>query len=201
VNVLIHICCAHCFGKTLDGLRAEFGYQLAARGLWYNPNIHPLLEYRRRMKALKVYLERDPVPVDFVEKYGLIPFCENTYGHYQKPDRCARCYAIRLDTTAERAAALGMDAFTTTMITSVHQSHQMIRAAGEEAGRRHKISFLYRNLRHVEPDEKKLREIYRQSYCGCVFSEYDRYASTTKHLYRGEGELESEGDDVFTPAD
>ena len=201
MKVLIHVCCAHCFAKTLTGLRAELGDQLSARGFWYNPNIHPLLEYRRRLKALKVYLERDPVPVDFVEKYGLIPFCESVYGRYQKPDRCTQCYSMRLHTTAERAAALGMDAFTTTMITSSHQSHQLIRAIGDEAARKHNINFMYRNLRHVEADEKMLREVYKQQYCGCVFSEYERFASTTKHLYRGDGEPEAEGEDVFTPAD
>ncbi len=194
MKVLIHICCAHCFARTLSGLRTEFGPSLDARGLWYNPNIHPLLEYRRRLKALKVYLERDHVPVDLIEKYGLIPFCESVYGRYQKPERCAKCYQIRMNTTAERAAALGMDAFTTTMITSSHQSHQMIRAAGEEAGRDFKVQFLYRNLRQTQEDPVLMRQIYRQQYCGCVFSEYDRFSSTSTHIYKGDGTDEPGGD-------
>jgi hypothetical protein len=186
LKVYVHTCCAHCFAKTLAGLRAEFGDKLAVRGLWYNPNIHPLIEYRRRLKALRVYLERDPVDVDIVDEYGLTHFFEKIHGQYEVPARCRVCYAWRLSETALRASRWGADAFTTTMITSTHQDHELIRAVGEEVGKQHDVAFLYRDFRDVEVDPKQVKDLYHQQYCGCALSEYDRYKDTTKHLYKGD---------------
>lgn len=184
-DILIHICCAPCLGGPLEALREE-GFRPAGR--FCNPNIHPLLEFRKRVKALRVFLESDDLPVEIDDAYGLSLFLETV--RPLEPDRCARCYALRLGDAARRAAETGSPAFTTTMLASRHQDHDLVRRAGESAGEAHGVEFLYRDFR---PQAERSREIakrkrlYRQSYCGCVFSEAERYLPTTKELYRGPG--------------
>lgn len=186
MRILVHICCAVCWAKTLHGLKTLLPGEAEIEGLWYNPNIHPLLEYRRRLKALQVFMERDNTPVSIMDEYGLEPFCLAVHRHYQMPERCHRCYSLRMEQTAAYAAANGFYQFTTTMVTSTHQDHGMIRAAGEDAAGRHGLDFFYMDLRRIDVPESLTRGIYHQQYCGCVFSENDRYENTTKHLYRGD---------------
>lgn len=183
---LVHICCAICWAKTLVGLRETFGPDTECAGLWYNPNIHPLLEYRRRLKALRVFMERDPSPVTILDEYGLSVFCEEIHGKHQPPGRCERCYRLRLGRTARFAAEEGFHEFTSTLCTSRHQDHELIRTIGEAAARKHGVRFLYLDLRQAEAPESATRGLYHQHYCGCVFSEEERYRDTTKHLYRGD---------------
>jgi hypothetical protein len=183
--ILVHVCCAGCFAKTLAGLRAAFGPSQELRGLFANPNIHPLLEFRRRMKAVQVYTERDPVPVAYDAAYGLVPFCRAVHGQEAPPARCRLCYRMRLGRAAEHARATGSAAFTSTLVTSAHQDHALIRAEGERAAERAGVPFLYRDLREAEAPEGVLKGLYRQGYCGCVFSEAERYGPTATHLYRG----------------
>jgi hypothetical protein len=92
---------------------------------------------------------------------------------------------MRLRETAHRAAQWGADSYTTTMITSTHQDHDLIRKVGEAEGRACGVDFLYRDFRSVEPDARSVKDLYHQQYCGCVFSEYDRYKDTSKHVYKG----------------
>ncbi len=187
-GILIHACCAHCLAKTLAGLRGEFGTEADLRAFWYNPNIHPLLEYRRRLKAVRVLHERDPAPLEIVDEYGLMPFCQALAGEFDAPARCAVCYRLRLDRAAARARELGLAAFTSTLVTSTHQSHAPIREAGDAAAAAHDVAFLYRDLRAVKVEPKAAQGLYRQQYCGCVFSEADRFRDTSKHLYKGGGD-------------
>ncbi len=183
--ILIHICCADCFAKTLAGLRAEFGPDQAVRGLFANPNIHPLLEFRRRMKAVRVYTERDPVPVAYDATYGLRPFCHAVHGHEAPPERCRICYRLRFGAAAAYARRVDAAAFTSTLVTSTHQDHALIRAEAGRAAEHAGVPFLYRDLRTAEAPARLVKGLYRQSYCGCVFSEEERYARTRTHLYRG----------------
>lgn len=182
MSLLLHICCAHCLGKALSAWR-EAGEGLPARGFFYNPNIHPLLEFRRRIKALRIYLERDRLETEIVEEYGLARFCTLAHPEYAPPERCARCYRERLARTAARAAELGCAEFATTMAASPHQDHDLIRALGAEEGARHEVKFVYRDLRGSQMPERLSKGLYRQQYCGCVFSEEERYRDTTRHLY------------------
>ena len=94
-------------------------------------------------------------------------------------------YDLRLGATAAKAVELGCTSFTSTLITSKHQDHALIRAAGEAAAAEHGVEFMYRDLREAEADARLLTGLYRQQYCGCVFSEAERFGSTNKHLYRG----------------
>jgi predicted adenine nucleotide alpha hydrolase (AANH) superfamily ATPase len=186
MRVLIHACCAPCLIGPLDALRGE-GHEPAA--LFYNPNIHPFLEFRKRVKAMRVFMEADAIPVEIDETYGLDFYVREIYDPLPRV-RCARCYRARLVRTARLAAERGFDAFTTTLLGSPHQDHEALRRVGEEAAEAAKMPFLYRDFRSAHDEGHRVaraRHLYLQQYCGCCFSEYERYRDTTRELYRGPG--------------
>ena len=181
-KILIHTCCAHCLGKLLAGLKAEStAYEPVVH--WFNPNIHPLIEYRRRLKAVKMLAERAKLPLIADETYVLVEFCRAVHGHEAEPARCARCYALRLGRAAQTAREAGCRVFASTLVTSQHQNHALIRAAGEAAGAAAGVEFLYRDWRAAEADPELVKMLYHQQYCGCIFSEYDRFKDTSTHLW------------------
>ena len=183
MNLLLHICCACCLCAPLNELRKE-GFRVT--GLFYNPNIHPFLEFRRRLKALRVFQESDPIPVVYQEEYGIREYWKNV--NYEGDDRCADCYALRLKFTADYAKRNGFDTFTSTMLFSVYQNHEQLKMISENLSREHEINFVYRDYRHLaecSQDIARKKMIYRQGYCGCIFSEYERYKDTTRELYKG----------------
>ena len=181
-KILVHACCAHCLGKLLAALEtAPEGW--APVVFWWNPNIHPLIEFRRRLKAVKMLVERARLPLIADETYGLVDFCRAVHGHEAAPARCGRCYALRLDRAAQAAREAGCGVFTSTLVTSRHQDHALIRAAGEAAGAAAGVEFLYLDARAAEADPDLVKMLYHQQYCGCVFSEYDRFKDTSTHLW------------------
>jgi len=186
MRILLHICCAHCLEQTLAGLRNEFGDALDVVGYWFNPNIHPLLEYRRRLKAVRVLNEALQLPIHYEEAYGLESFL---YEIFQdgKANRCSRCYRYRLNATARKAADLDIDVFSSTLIVSQQQDHRSIRQEAAHASEAWAVEFLYRDLREIAATIPRRKGIYAQQYCGCIFSEETRYRDTGKDLYRGPG--------------
>lgn len=184
MKLLIHICCAPCLIGPLERLRAE---HMEVEGTFYNPNIHPFLEFRKRMKALRVFLESDDLLVEIDGTYGLEKFVTEVYAP-DRHKRCENCYALRLRHTARRARDRGFDAFTTTLLVSTRQDHELIREVGDQAAAEAGTEFLYRDFRPLNDrshEQAKRRRLYLQSYCGCCFSEYERFCSTTRELYRG----------------
>ena len=176
MGVLVHVCCAGCYIGVLRALREE---GVDGEGYFVNPNIHPFREFRKRMRALEVYLECDAAPTEFVRGYGLREFVEEIYRPV-RGERCAACYEARLRKTAVRALARGFEGFTTTLLVSPHQEHEVVRAVGERVGAEVGVGFLYRDFRGFfawGQAEAKRRHLYRQQYCGCCFSEYERYGS------------------------
>ena len=181
-KILVHACCAHCLGKLLTGLKSEpVAYDPVV--FWDNPNIHPLIEYRRRLKAVKMLVARAGLPLIADETYGLVELCRAVHGHEAAPERCACCYALRMGKAAKAAREAGCRVFTSTLVTSQHQDHGLIRAAGEAAAAAEGVEFFYRDWRAAEADWNLLNMLYHQQYCGCVFSEYDRFNNTATHLW------------------
>ena len=194
MNLLLHICCACCLCAPLRELRKE-GFKVT--GLFYNPNIHPFLEFRKRIKALRVFQESDPIPVIYQEDYGIREYLKNV--NYEGEDRCADCYAMRLNYTAEYAKRNGFDAFTSTMLFSVYQNHEQLKMISENLSDEYGIDFVYRDYRHLSEcshDIAKKKMIYRQGYCGCIFSEYERYKNTTRELYKGNNQHSKDEDNI-----
>lgn len=187
--VALHVCCGPCLAAARETLRRDEGnaFPPIGRIIFYNPNIHPLLEFRRRVKALSLYLERDPLPAEIDDTYGLSDYLARVIGDAAKPlkrrDRCYRCYLFRLEKTAELARMGGFEAISTTLLASREQDRDLVAQAGREAARRLGLEFLEADLRKYLPPDKIMRGIYKQQYCGCIFSEEERFRGTTKHIY------------------
>ena len=172
-SVLMHTCCAPCSLSCIDPLRAE-GIEPVA--FWYNPNIHPWKEYEARRDCLLAYAPTIEMQVIVDEYYGLRTFVEHVASDIDH--RCTYCYQHRLEETARYAAEHGYEAFTSTLLASLYQDHDGIKAAAEKYARQYGVEFLYRDFRpNFRAGNQRARELgfYMQKYCGCVFSEQDRY--------------------------
>ena len=172
-SVLMHTCCAPCSLSCIDPLRAE-GIEPVA--FWYNPNIHPWKEYEARRDCLLTYAPTIEMQVIVDEDYGLRTFVEHVASDIDH--RCTYCYQHRLEETARYAAEHGYGAFTSTLLASLYQDHDGIKAAAEKYARQYGVDFLYRDFRsNFRAGNQRARELgfYMQKYCGCVFSEQDRY--------------------------
>ena len=173
MNVLLHVCCANCAIYPVRLLR-ESGNLVT--GYFFNHNIHPYQEYRRRLEAVEQYAAASELQVIYKDEYLLEDFLSQVAS--EPTNRCAYCYQSRLKQAAEYAAKSGYDAFTTSLLYSRYQNHEMIRKMGEELGLHYGIEFLYEDYRVGWQDgikASKAMGLYRQQYCGCIYSEKDRY--------------------------
>ena len=174
MRVLMHTCCAPCSVYCIDALRAE---NIEPTLFWYNPNIHPFIEYKSRRDCLIDYAKKVGVKLVLKEEYGLDEFCRNVVSDIS--NRCVNyCYPKRLSETVRYAAENGFDAFTTTLLVSPYQKHEELIKVCEKLADESGVKFLYRDFREgFYEGQKKAREIglYMQKYCGCVFSEEERY--------------------------
>ncbi len=173
MKLLLHACCAPCANQCVASLLGE---GLSPTLFWYNPNIHPYTEYTNRLDSLRTFADTQGAALIEDGTYGLRSFLEMVGSRYDT--RCLPCYGMRLERTAAYAAAHGYDGFSTTLLISPYQQHDALRALGEEAATRHGIAFVYRDFRPLfRPGQQFARqaEYYMQKYCGCIFSEEDRY--------------------------
>ncbi len=173
MKVLLHICCAPCSIMSIKKLREE---NLDVTGYWYNPNIHPYMEYRARRDALRNYSKLIDLPVIYKDEYGLDDFCKKVINNLK--DRCKICYADRLVVVAKYAKENGYDAFCTSLLYSPYQDHEALKEVCEELSKAFDIKFYYYDFRpfyREGQEEAKKLGIYMQKYCGCIFSEEDRY--------------------------
>jgi hypothetical protein len=184
MKILLHCCCAACTLGPLRELEQE-GYEVT--GYFYNPNIHPLIEFRRRLKAQKVLQEHLTLEMVYEQEYGLREYLQKV--DWRSEERCPGCCRLRLSRVAREARERGIGAFSTTLLASEHQDHESVRRIGDECARAEGVEFVYRDWRRLarENHERAAQlRLYLQQYCGCVFSEYERFRDTTKHLYRGD---------------
>ena len=173
-KLLIHSCCAHCAAYTVDYWR-EQGYEVSS--LWYNPNIHPYTEHQHRLEAMQSLAQEIKLPL-IIEGYDMPEYFRRVVGH--EVERCQRCFRLRLLRTAEVALNKGFNAFTTTLLISPQQKHELIRETGKEVANEKGIDFLYADLRKRYSDNRRMTKplnLYRQQYCGCVYSEWDSHQS------------------------
>ena len=168
-KLLVHTCCAPCLIAPLPQLKEEWEVTL----FWYNPNIHPYMEYLRRRDTLKEFAAKEQLPVIWKDEYDLEVSLKNTDGI-----KCKRCYEMRLAPAARIAAEHGFDAFTSTLLYSKYQKHDLIKSVGESLSTGFGIGFLYQDWRELWQegiDLSKAADMYRQPYCGCIYSEKERY--------------------------
>ena len=173
MKVLLHICCAPCSVMCIDELKKD-NYEVT--GYWYNPNIHPFTEYKSRMECLKEYSKMINLEVIYNDVYGLVEFTKNVIDNLN--NRCDYCYKERLENTVKYAKENNFDAFSTTLLISPYQKHDKIKNIGEELSLKYDIKFIYKDFReYFRKGQNKARELslYMQKYCGCIFSEQERY--------------------------
>ena len=174
-HILLHICCGPCATYPIERLREE-EFQVA--GFWYNPNIHPWQEHERRRESAERYAEAVQLPVMWHPDYDMVLFLRSVVGHEQFRQRCQICYRLRLSRTAQVATQEGFDAFTTTLLISPHQDQDAIRRIGAEVGEAEGVEFYFENFRRGWARGRRVARqhgLYRQQYCGCIYSEWERY--------------------------
>ena len=179
MKLLMHACCAPCSVYCIDSLRKE---KIEPTIYWYNPNIHPYKEYEARRDCLIEYTKQINVECIIEDEYGLDEFCKNVVDNLEQ--RCVNyCYPVRLRKTFEYAKENGYDTVTTTLLYSIYQKHDFIKKMCENLSKEYEIDFLYRDFRYgfwEGHDMAKEAGLYMQKYCGCVFSEEDRYVKKKK---------------------
>jgi hypothetical protein len=187
MRALLHICCANCAIHPVEWLRGQ-GYEV--QGLFWNPNIQPYQEYQRRRRAVEQLSAILAFPVIFLEDYPLEAFFRRVA--FREAQRCRLCYQWRLERAARVARRGRHDVFTTTLLFSKHQRHDEVREAGEAEAAVREVPFLYQDFRagwEVGTQRSIALGLYRQAYCGCVYSERDRYGprgpGRGDHLHRG----------------
>ena len=178
MKTLLHICCAPCANQCIDVLQKD---HIEVVGFWYNPNIHPFTEYRARRNCLREYAAQINLPLIEQNDYALRPFIRQVAEDIAH--RCVKCYEMRLFETARQAAEGGFDSFTASLFISPYQNHDLMRETAERAAAQYGVEFLYRDFRPYFKDGQNFareHSFYMQKYCGCVFSEEERYLKKTK---------------------
>ena len=173
MNILLHICCAPCAIYPVKILRAE---GLEVMGFFYRHNIHPFTECLKRQEALASYAQTTSLRVIYQEGYELEGFIQKIA--FRESARCSICYHERLKATALMAKHGKYDYFSTTLLYSKFQKHNEIKAIGESVGKTVGIQFYYHDFREgwqEGVETSKGLGMYRQQYCGCIYSEKERY--------------------------
>lgn len=173
-RILLHVCCGPCAIVPVRRLQ-DAGWEVTA--LFHNPNIHPLTEYVKRREGAR----------DVAHKFGLNFICKDdeydpqTYFRavsHRESNRCFHCYSLRLERAHSIAKRGRFDAFTSTLLYSKNQKHETIASLGRDIAGGGAPVFHYEDYRtgwQEGIDTSKKWGIYRQQYCGCLYSESERF--------------------------
>ena len=173
-KILLHICCGPCAIYPIRSLQQQ-GFEVV--GLYYNPNIHPLREYLRRREAAS----------QVAQKLGIKLICKDDEydpGRYlrevvhREPSRCFFCYRLRLERSLSIARRGGFEWFSSTLLSSARQKHEQIAELASSLAGGGSPAFFYQDFRAGRKEAMEISrqwEIYRQQYCGCLYSEWERY--------------------------
>ena len=175
MKILLHICCAPC---SIYPLKVLSENNFDVMGFFYRHNIHPYSECLKRQQTLETYAQKIDLQVIYQEGYDLEGFLQKMI--FREKNRCQICYHDRLLTTAHIAKHGKFDFFTTTLLYSKFQNHEMIKSIGESVGKTIGVPFYYADFRKGWKEgieESKQLEMYRQQYCGCIYSEKERFYS------------------------
>jgi len=177
-RILLHTCCGPCTIVPLKTLRAQ---SWDVHGFFFNPNIHPYQEFERRLEALQQLAKSQGLPLIVRADYPLEDFLRQVV--FREQDRCLVCYAKRLDATARLAKKSRFDAFSTTLLYSKRQKHELVSAIARDAASRYGIPFHYDDFRTGWKEGQEAAKelgLYRQQYCGCIYSEKERFHPTER---------------------
>lgn len=176
MKLLVHMCCAPCSVYPVSIIKQE---GIEFEGLYYNPNIHPKDEFERRKENVEKFSQLKGFPVTYMDDY-----MQDTWEKHKGPDelRCNMCYSLRLDKAAAFAKEKGFDAFTTSLLVSPYQKHELIKELCEKFAKKYGIEFFYRDFRPgFRQGQQQAKELglYRQKFCGCIIS-YNESQNRTK---------------------
>lgn len=167
MKLLVHVCCGPCAAYPLRQL-LDKGMELEA--FFYNPNIHPIEEFKRRKENAQLLCDKYGVKLhtsdDFMQdKWETFTGLEE--------QRCKMCYSVRLDQVAKFAKEHGFDSFTTTLLVSPYQKHDLIKELGKFYGDKYGVEFYYEDFRPGFREGQNMAKelgLYRQKFCGCIVS-------------------------------
>ena len=193
-RLLLHSCCAPCSSYVLECLNRAFDIDI----FYYNPNISPREEFDRRVAELQRLVARLPHENDMrviVGDYDNDAFMAMCRGHEDDPEggaRCERCFRMRLGEAAKLAARLGSDYFTTTLTISPLKDAQLLNAIGLELAGRVGVPWLCSDFKKKNGYKRSCElsaeyGLYRQDYCGCVFSKRERDARAERTIASSKG--------------
>lgn len=178
MNILLHICCGNCAIFPVKVLR-EQNHKLT--GFFFNHNIHPYQEFKRRLDTTIEYAEQVELPMIIRDEYLLETFLAEVAA--EPTQRCGYCYQSRLTEAARAAAEGSFEAFTSTLLYSRYQQHEAILAFGRQLAEEYNLIFHYEDYRVGWQEGIRISKemgLYRQQYCGCIYSEKERYAPRTQ---------------------
>ena len=177
MNLLLHMCCGPCSCYPVKVLREQ---GIEPTGYFFNPNIHPYKEWDMRLKAAEEFAARSELKIITDKHYMLRDFLRRALAAEQVENgRCRMCYTWRLEETARYAAENGFDAFTSTLFYSIYQQHELMKETAEHFAKVYGVKFHYEDFRpgwQEGIDMSMEMGLYRQPYCGCIFSEEERYS-------------------------
>lgn len=179
MKMLLHACCGPCAcypSEKLKGDGKEFDI------LYYNPNIHPYKEFKQRLGALRELCRKREIELIVDKSYPLEEFFAGVMT--AEAGRCSFCYKMRMRYAAKFAKEHNYDCFSTTLLVSPYQKHELLKREAAAAAEEFGIAFYYEDFREGYRRGVELSlelELYRQQYCGCIFSERDRYEPVRKN--------------------
>jgi len=180
MKLLLHICCAPCSTAAVQAWRQE-GADVT--GTFFNPNIHPFTEHRHRYDTLLAYASKIDLPLAGEPMYDIVGWLRMVSGQERKGERCRLCIAHRMNHVAKLAADAGFDAFSTSLLVSPWQEHEIVIEEGKRAGETAGVEFAYRDFRPLynqSIDISRSMGLYRQKYCGCIYSEAEAALDKTQ---------------------
>ncbi len=187
-KLLLHACCAPCSSAVLERISKYFDITI----LYYNPNITEEKEYNKRLEEIKTFVKKlnlDNVTV-LPGRYNPEEFFDIATGLEEEKERgkrCFKCYKLRLEETARQAEKLGFTYFTTTLSISPYKNSKWLNEIGEELNKVYNSTYLYADFKKKNGYKRSIElskkfNLYRQDYCGCIYSKKEREQKTTNHL-------------------
>lgn len=187
-TLLLHACCAPCSSACLERLSNFFKITI----IYYNPNITEEKEYLKRLEELKTFIQKIKVkyPINIIDaRYNPKEFFEISKGlekEKERGKRCYECYKLRLEETAKVAKENNFDSFATTLTLSPYKKTDWLNEIGEDLSKKYQTSYLYSDFKKKNGYKRSIElskeyNLYRQDYCGCIYSKLEREEEKSKN--------------------
>ena len=178
MKILLHACCGPCAIYPANLLRQQ-GFEVSL--YFYNPNIHPFMEFRKRIESLRLFAEKNDLESFIDDRYRLTDFLRTVV--FNETKRCSLCQSMRIEETVTFAKKHHFEYFTSSLLYSRYQNHDEIKGQCEDISKGSGVQFVYYDFREGWKSgiESAISQgLYRQAYCGCIYSEQERYDKTMR---------------------